>query len=297
MSLLASRGRLPALATIVLTIAVLAPAATVAQDEPQTGGSITVAIEGEPTSVDPAFDYDFVLRLRHIQHHGAAAGVLRERHRSCAPTSRATGPSARTASRTPSHPRGGQLPRRDADDGGRRRLQPEPDPRPGARLLRGLDARQRGRHPGGRPDVDGHDEPAGRPDRVRARLDGGARRQAGRSSRSTATDYGTPSVGSIGTGPFKFVEWVSGDHQTLARNDDYWDKASGGPYLDEVVIKFLPEPTTRVAGLDTARSTTSSTTCPRTSTRPSRRWKRQPDVMPSYYGEWITFNTQSPAVR
>ena len=60
MSPLASRGRLPALATIVLAVAVLAPAATVAQDEPQTGGSITVAIEGEPTSVDPAFDYDFI---------------------------------------------------------------------------------------------------------------------------------------------------------------------------------------------------------------------------------------------
>ena len=63
--------------------------------------------------------------------------------------------------------------------------------------------------------------------------------------------YGTPAVGSIGTGPFKFVEWVSGDHQTLARFDDYWDKANGGPYLDTVTIKILPEPTTRVAGLDT----------------------------------------------
>ena len=63
--------------------------------------------------------------------------------------------------------------------------------------------------------------------------------------------YGTPGVGSIGTGPFKFVEWVSGDHQTLARFDDYWNKANGGPYLDTVTIKILPEPTTRVAGLDT----------------------------------------------
>ena len=40
-----------------------------------------------------------------------------------------------------------------------------------------------------------------------------------------------------GTGPFKFKEWVSGDHQTLVRNDDYWNKSAGGPYVDEVVIK------------------------------------------------------------
>ena len=83
----------------------------------------------------------------------------------------------------------------------------------------------------------------------------------------------------------------------LARNDDYWDKANGGPYLDEVVIKILPEPTTRVAGLETGEidyllndvpsdqyatvaghgPTSTSPSCPRTtasgsrSTRPSRR--------------------------
>ena len=72
-----------------------------------------------------------------------------------------------------------------------------------------------------------------------------------RSWRPNGDKYGTPAVGSIGTGPFKFVEWVSGDHQTLARFDDYWDKANGGPYLDTVTIKILPEPTTRVAGLET----------------------------------------------
>ena len=64
--------------------------------------------------------------------------------------------------------------------------------------------------------------------------------------------YGTPEVGSIGTGPFKFVEWQSGDHQKLARFDDYWDKTAG-PYLDEITIKIIPEPTTRVAGLQTGR--------------------------------------------
>src|SRR6188508_3504167 len=45
-------------------LAALGPAATVAQSaEPTPGGSIVTAIEGEPTSVDPAFDYDFVSGL------------------------------------------------------------------------------------------------------------------------------------------------------------------------------------------------------------------------------------------
>jgi peptide/nickel transport system substrate-binding protein len=34
----------------------------------------------------------------------------------------------------------------------------------------------------------------------------------------------------IGTGPFKFKEWVQGDHLSFERNENYWD--SGKPYLD-----------------------------------------------------------------
>ena len=37
----------------------------------------------------------------------------------------------------------------------------------------------------------------------------------------------------VGTGPFKFVEWVRDDHLRLRRNEDYYEK--GLPYLDEIV--------------------------------------------------------------
>ena len=47
----------------------------------------------------------------------------------------------------------------------------------------------------------------------------------------------------VGTGPFKFVEWVHGDHITLARNDDYW---GGKPKLDKIVIKTVKEDSARV---------------------------------------------------
>ncbi len=47
----------------------------------------------------------------------------------------------------------------------------------------------------------------------------------------------------VGTGPFKFVEWVQGDHLTLARNDDYW---GGKPKLDKIIVKTVKEESARV---------------------------------------------------
>ncbi|HEU0168351.1 MAG TPA: ABC transporter substrate-binding protein [Chloroflexota bacterium] len=38
---------------------------------------------------------------------------------------------------------------------------------------------------------------------------------------------------SVGTGPFKFVEWVQGDHLTFAKNANYWQ--TGRPYVDQFV--------------------------------------------------------------
>ena len=47
----------------------------------------------------------------------------------------------------------------------------------------------------------------------------------------------------VGTGPFKFVEWVHGDHLTLARNDAYW---GGKPKLEKIIVKTVKEDSARV---------------------------------------------------
>jgi len=44
----------------------------------------------------------------------------------------------------------------------------------------------------------------------------------------------------IGTGPFKFKEWVKGDHITLERFDDYWE--TGFPYVDKINFYFQGDP-------------------------------------------------------
>jgi ABC-type transport system substrate-binding protein len=47
----------------------------------------------------------------------------------------------------------------------------------------------------------------------------------------------------VGTGPFKFVEWVHGDHLTLVPNDGYW---GGKPKLEKIIVKTVKEESARV---------------------------------------------------
>ena len=58
-----------------------------------------------------------------------------------------------------------------------------------------------------------------------------------------------PATDPVGTGPFSFVEWVSGQNITLDRYADYWQE--GLPYLDQLVYRPIPEPSTRVVELQT----------------------------------------------
>ncbi|HYB43001.1 MAG TPA: ABC transporter substrate-binding protein [Candidatus Methylomirabilis sp.] len=51
-----------------------------------------------------------------------------------------------------------------------------------------------------------------------------------------------------GTGPFQFVEWVKDDHILLRRNDAYWNK-QGGPYLDQIRYRPIPDDTVKLQSL------------------------------------------------
>lgn len=41
----------------------------------------------------------------------------------------------------------------------------------------------------------------------------------------------------VGSGPFKFESWTAGSHLTLVANPDYYGE---GPYLDQIIFKFVP---------------------------------------------------------
>jgi len=53
----------------------------------------------------------------------------------------------------------------------------------------------------------------------------------------------------IGTGPFKFKEWVRGSHLVYERNPDYWDQPR--PYLDQLIVRFIPDAAARSIAIET----------------------------------------------
>lgn len=64
---------------------------------------------------------------------------------------------------------------------------------------------------------------------------------------ATSNDFGRNPVG---TGPYKFEKWLSGESVQLARNEDYFlDGPKGVPIADAVTYRFVSDATTRVADL------------------------------------------------
>jgi peptide/nickel transport system substrate-binding protein len=53
----------------------------------------------------------------------------------------------------------------------------------------------------------------------------------------------------VGTGPFKFVEWVRDDKLVMERNEDYWGDLPEG--IDGLIWRPVPDDAARVAGLTT----------------------------------------------
>lgn len=66
-------------------------------------------------------------------------------------------------------------------------------------------------------------------------------------------DYGKRVI--IGSGPYKFEEWVSGDRTVLVRNEDYawgpdWMENQGPALIDKIIMKVLPEENSRIMELE-----------------------------------------------
>lgn len=62
-----------------------------------------------------------------------------------------------------------------------------------------------------------------------------------------AVDAGTHDRKPVGTGPFRYGKWDSGDHFAVYKNADYWQVDK--PFLNKVVFRTIPDHQTRYAGL------------------------------------------------
>lgn len=58
--------------------------------------------------------------------------------------------------------------------------------------------------------------------------------------------YGTPAGTAVGTGPFKFVEWIPDDRVVVDRNEEWWGE---GPRLDRIIWRSIPDNSARFAEL------------------------------------------------
>ncbi|XWK88018.1 MAG: ABC transporter substrate-binding protein [Phormidium sp.] len=65
--------------------------------------------------------------------------------------------------------------------------------------------------------------------------------------KKAGANYGTPNSLAVGTGPFIFKEWRTGDRLTLAKNPNYWQKDL--PKINQLVIRFVTDPAARLAQL------------------------------------------------
>ncbi len=67
-------------------------------------------------------------------------------------------------------------------------------------------------------------------------------------------EYGSKYV--VGTGPYKFVEWIKGDKIVIEKNPDYnwgpeWMANQGTAIIDKIVLRTIPEENSRIMELET----------------------------------------------
>lgn len=104
----------------------------------------------------------------------------------------------------------------------------------------------------------------------------------------------------VGTGPFRFKEWVRGDRIVLERNDDYWDAPR--PYLDGIVFRVIPDIAARAAAFETGAAQYGALSP--VSLSDLERVKANPDLAIDTGGyEWLgprlglEFNLRSPILQ
>lgn len=76
-------------------------------------------------------------------------------------------------------------------------------------------------------------------------------------SEAVITEHGDAQEVVIGTGPFKFVEYIPQTRLVLERFDDFWGSDEAGnplPYMDGILFNFYPDPASRTTAIQTGNA-------------------------------------------
>lgn len=65
-------------------------------------------------------------------------------------------------------------------------------------------------------------------------------------------NFGKPNGGVLGTGPYVYKKWVTGNEIDLAKNPNYWDKSSN-IQINKIVYKIIPETSTLLTAVKTGQ--------------------------------------------
>lgn len=103
----------------------------------------------------------------------------------------------------------------------------------------------------------------------------------------------------VGTGPFEFVSWESGQQITLKANPNYWGEA---PQVDRLVFKFVPNAATRMAMLQSGEAQFIEDLPPQLISTVKNDSNLKVSAQPSIYVRYMAMNTQikpfnNPLVR
>jgi len=94
----------------------------------------------------------------------------------------------------------------------------------------------------------------------------------------------------VGTGPYKFKEWVRGDRLVLERNPDYW--GSRKPVLDQIVWRVIPDDGARVLALESGQIHVAVRVPPRDTSRLTLNRAIRVDRTSSLRTIYVAFNYQ-----
>ncbi|MED4957591.1 ABC transporter substrate-binding protein [Paenibacillus macerans] len=97
----------------------------------------------------------------------------------------------------------------------------------------------------------------------------------------------------VGTGPFKFKEYVKDDHITLEANKDYF---KGAPGFDELVFRPIPEEASRIAALEAGEVDLITGISTNQIARLEQNGDLQLVTIPTTRSVYISLNTLQPSI-